>query len=202
MGQVNAVCLDLWVQELVPASVRVSSRLVETGAVALDAQTRIDTALSLIANDKPGTVGWSESGLCGSDDVSVRVEACGYKVGVRMGEWMAANAFGGGRVEDVLDIMKFVCRDVWKAVYGKQMDNLRTNHRGTFVLVDNKHRLVAHLSSSKGTQDTLAKAQVYLWYPCGIIRGVLAGFGIDSTVAAEIAQFPAVTFNIHTAINN
>lgn len=41
-------------------------------------------------------------------------------------------------VENPLEAMKFICRDVWKNLFGKQMDNLRTNHIGTFVLVDNR----------------------------------------------------------------
>lgn len=41
-------------------------------------------------------------------------------------------------VDNPLEAMKFICRDVWKNLFGKQMDNLRTNHIGTFVLVDNK----------------------------------------------------------------
>ena len=82
------------------------------------------------------------------------------------------------------------------------MDNLRTNHRGTFVLVDNNFKLISQLNSSKGMQDTLAKSKVYLWFPCGVIRGILMSFGIESNVTAEITQFPAVVFNIQTGINN
>lgn len=41
-------------------------------------------------------------------------------------------------VDNPLEAMKFICRDVWKNLFGKQMDNLRTNHIGTFVLIDNK----------------------------------------------------------------
>lgn len=29
----------------------------------------------------------------------------------------------------VLDVLKFVCKDVWTAIWEKQVDNLRTNHR-------------------------------------------------------------------------
>lgn len=82
------------------------------------------------------------------------------------------------------------------------MDNLRTNHRGTFVLVDNNYKLISLLNSSKGMQETLSKAKVYLWFPCGVIRGILMSFGIEANVSAEITQFPAVVFNIHTSINN
>jgi hypothetical protein len=206
-AHVNAACLDFLVQELVPTAVRVSSRLLETSGrdSEPDLATRMDVQLSLIPNDFPGTVAAVNSQLVNSDDVTLRIENCGYNLGIRLADLLAYKSFSGpssGKVVDILDIMKFVCRDVWKALYGKQMDNLRTNHRGTFVLVDNGHRMIAHLSSTKGTADTLAKAHTYLWYPCGVIRGILYSFGVESGVSAEISQFPAVTFNIQTSINN
>lgn len=33
------------------------------------------------------------------------------------------------RFKDDLDIMKFICKDFWGAVFKKQVDNLRTNHQ-------------------------------------------------------------------------
>ncbi|KAJ8796049.1 hypothetical protein J1605_018197 [Eschrichtius robustus] len=33
------------------------------------------------------------------------------------------------RFKDELDIMKFICKDFWTAVFKKQIDNLRTNHQ-------------------------------------------------------------------------
>jgi len=37
------------------------------------------------------------------------------------------------RFSDTLDIIKFLCKDIWAAVWDKQVDNLRTNHRvGTY----------------------------------------------------------------------
>jgi hypothetical protein len=30
---------------------------------------------------------------------------------------------------ETLDVIKFVCKDVWIALWDKQVDNLRTNHR-------------------------------------------------------------------------
>jgi len=30
---------------------------------------------------------------------------------------------------DTLDIIKFICKDIWAACWDKQIDNLRTNHR-------------------------------------------------------------------------
>lgn len=33
------------------------------------------------------------------------------------------------RLGDTLEVIKFLCKDFWTAVFKKQVDNLRTNHR-------------------------------------------------------------------------
>jgi len=33
------------------------------------------------------------------------------------------------RMGDTLEIIKFLCKDFWQAVFRKQVDNLKTNHR-------------------------------------------------------------------------
>ena len=33
------------------------------------------------------------------------------------------------RLGDTLDVIKFVCKDFWTALFKKQVDNLKTNHR-------------------------------------------------------------------------
>lgn len=30
---------------------------------------------------------------------------------------------------DTLDVIKFICKDIWAVFWDKQVDNLRTNHR-------------------------------------------------------------------------
>jgi Transport protein particle (TRAPP) component len=37
---------------------------------------------------------------------------------------------------DVLDKMKFLCKDFWIKIYMKSIDNLKTNHRGVYLLED------------------------------------------------------------------
>lgn len=37
---------------------------------------------------------------------------------------------------DTLEIMKFICKEFWLKVYHKQIDNLKTNHRGIYLLED------------------------------------------------------------------
>lgn len=183
-------------------------------------ETKITDQLSTIESDLPGTVTILDSNLIHSDDVTIRIENHGINLGLRLSEILMFKSSSlssstskttttistipitNSKIVDILDIMKFVCRDVWKCLFNKQMDNLRTNHRGTFVLVDNSYKLISNLNSSKGLSDTLQKSKAYLWFPCGVIRGILMSFGIDANVTAEIVQFPAVTFNVQTSINN
>ncbi|KAM9906406.1 hypothetical protein OXX69_006814 [Metschnikowia pulcherrima] len=203
---VNNVCFNLLLQEIVPASVRVTQKLTETENGEFtrdsDAQTRINTRLSAIVDDTPGKVAIFDSGSLNSEDVQLRVEGYGYDLGIRLTEVLMYKAATKSKIVDVLEIMKFICRDVWRCLYGKQMDNLRTNHRGTFVLIDNKYKVTAGFSSENGKADVVAKARTYTYLPCGIIRGILSSFGIDAYVSADNSQFPAVSFNIQTTINN
>ncbi|XP_077888027.1 trafficking protein particle complex subunit 6A isoform X3 [Ictidomys tridecemlineatus] len=46
-----------------------------------------------------------------------------------------------------LDVLKFLCKDLWVAVFQKQMDGLRTNHQGTYVLQDNSFPLLVPMAS-------------------------------------------------------
>ena len=45
-------------------------------------------------------------------------------------------AEGKAKHADPLDAFKYVCKDLWTFLFGKPIDNLKTNHRGTFVMVD------------------------------------------------------------------
>lgn len=51
------------------------------------------------------------------------------------------------RFRDELETIKFICTDFWTSIYKKQIDNLRTNHHGVYVLQDNSFRFLTRLSS-------------------------------------------------------
>ncbi|CAG8578947.1 5451_t:CDS:2 [Acaulospora colombiana] len=65
------------------------------------------------------------------------------------------------RFIDTLETIKFLCKDVWTAVWDKQVDNLRTNHRGVYVLQDNAFRPLLRISSGDGVADALANAKIH-----------------------------------------
>lgn len=86
------------------------------------------------------------------------------------------------RFNDTLDVIKFLCKDLWQLVFRKQVDNLKTNHRvrfpiplprppipprpkltpryvqGVYVLTDNAFRPFARMSTETGGQ-AVARAQ-------------------------------------------
>jgi len=145
------------------------------------------------------------------------------------------------RPQSPLDNIKFICKDLWPLLFRKQIDNLKTNHRGVFVLTDQRFQPISRVSVDrkagvKASEETLNRAQAvssqscpilsishspllspsfnltknavlflltcarfqYLYFPCGIIRGALAGLGMDVTVHADSSEIPAATFQIKT----
>lgn len=53
--------------------------------------------------------------------------------------------------------------------------------------------------SMASNAEAIARAQAHLYFPCGIIRGVLSSLGIKATVQAETNELPSATFQIKTA---
>ena len=93
-----------------------------------------------------------------------------------------------------LDIVKFICKDFWEAVFHKKIDKLQTNHRGVFVLSDYSFKWLEKYAS-----DDMAAKQAavrLLFLPCGIVRGALANLGYSSIVNADFNTLPSCTFNV------
>ncbi len=124
-SQVNSLCLDLLLGEMLPLAIRVCQQLDSEAAVqSTDSTVNKDTRNS--EEEHAGGVEYLETDLFQSEDVVYRMELYGYNMGLRIGELLSQD---GDKFVEPLEIMKFICRDVWKVLYGKQMDNLRTNHR-------------------------------------------------------------------------
>ncbi|XP_064622805.1 trafficking protein particle complex subunit 6b-like [Lineus longissimus] len=124
------------------------------------------------------------------DNCIAKLEGMGYRVGQSLVERFTKDC---PRFKDELDTMKFVCKDFWTTLYKKQIDNLRTNHQGVYVLQDNRFRLLTQMSNNKQYMESAPK---YLAFPCGLIRGALANLGISSIVTAEVTIMPACKFQI------
>ncbi|KAL9654412.1 hypothetical protein ABK040_010439 [Willaertia magna] len=121
------------------------------------------------------------------------VENMGFTVGVRIAEKLTKDRTT--RFSDDLDIIKFICKEFWYEVFRKQVDNLKTNHRGTYVLNDNRFLFLTRFSSAT-TEETNNAAKDYVVFGCGVIRGALSSLGIDAFVTAEINNVPNVLFKI------
>ncbi|KAI8784709.1 trafficking protein particle complex subunit 6B [Biomphalaria glabrata] len=119
-----------------------------------------------------------------------KLEALGFRVGQSLIERLTKEC---SRFKDELDTMKFLCKDLWNLVYKKQIDNLRTNHQGVYVLQDNRFKFLVQMSTGKQYMESAPK---YLAFPCGMIRGALSNLGINCIVTAEVSAMPACKFQI------
>ncbi|XP_004401044.1 PREDICTED: trafficking protein particle complex subunit 6A isoform X1 [Odobenus rosmarus divergens] len=135
---------------------------------------------------------WGEKvGSGGGQKMSLSVlEGMGFRVGQALGERLPQETLA---FREELDILKFLCRDLWVAVFQKQMDSLRTNHQGTYVLQDNSFPLLIRMAS--GLQY-LEEAPKFLAFTCGLLRGTLCILGIKSLVTASVASLPTCKFQV------
>lgn len=104
------------------------------------------------------------------ESILYRLDSLGYRVGLGLVEKLSQNS---ARPTTALDMIKFVCKDLWQVVFRKQIDNLKTNHRGTFVLTDNKFLALGRMSvdrgrGPRGAEEALRKAQPVCSFFCSV----------------------------------
>ncbi|KAF8707667.1 Transport protein particle (TRAPP) component, partial [Rhizoctonia solani] len=128
-----------------------------------------------------GTVDEDEEAL------RIRLESIGMHVGANLAERISRDR---PRFTDTLDTVKFICKDLWTTVWEKQVENLRTNHRGVYVLTDSPFKPLVRISAYGTTPEIIQKARVYAYVPAGIIRGALARLGLQGTVTPDISDLP------------
>ncbi|KAI5804017.1 transport protein particle component [Peziza echinospora] len=196
----SSTCLDLLLIELVPLAHRLAHDL----SLPLSTTTTTTTTTSSNTstsppNPNPTSPPPPPSSTNLDDDelresVFYRLELLGYRVGHGLAERFSRDR---ARMNDTLDVIKFCCKDLWTIVFRKQIDNLKTNHRGVYVLTDNTFRPFSRMSTEAGG-GALVRAQPYLWFPCGVIRGALANMGVQASVQAETTELPGAIFKIET----
>ncbi|KAK0753028.1 transport protein particle component [Schizothecium vesticola] len=194
----SSSCLDFLLIELVPMAYRVThevdaaaaSGLPETAAGG-EGGPAGNRASTIVSGTATATAMDEEEER---DAVFFRLEKLGYRVGQGLVERFSRDR---PRFNDTLDVIKFLCKDLWQLVFRKQVDNLKTNHRGVYVLTDNAFRPFSRMSTETGGQ-AVARAQPFLWFPCGVVRGALAAMGINATVQAETSELPGAVFQIKT----
>lgn len=126
------------------------------------------------------------------------IEAIGIRVGRGLAERLTRDK---ARMSENLDVIKWACKDFWGEVFRKQVDSLRTNHKGTFVLKDNCFRWTRSLSLDPGDSTSASPsvsdaAAEYLYFPCAVIQGALLALGVECTVTADVSRLPSVDFTI------
>lgn len=84
-----------------------------------------------------------------------RLDTLGYRVGQGLAERFSRDR---PRFTDNLDVIKFLCKDLWTVLFRKQIDNLKTNHRGVYVLTDSSFRPFARMSMAVRA-DAVSMAQ-------------------------------------------
>ncbi|KAF4303274.1 Transport protein particle (TRAPP) component [Botryosphaeria dothidea] len=212
-GFINSSCLDFLLIELVPMAYRMAAELAareDEYVVPGNPGATIPRRGSGVATTNGGTPKSgttpriAEGGAVGSADeeelkdaVLYRLEMLGYRVGLGITERFSRDK---PRFSETLDVIKFLCKDLWTLVFRKQIDNLKTNHRGIYVLTDQHFKPLTKMSLERGTGDNIitSKAQPFLYFPAGLIRGALASMGIIATVTAESTGLPGATFQIRT----
>ncbi|THU98836.1 transport protein particle component [Dendrothele bispora CBS 962.96] len=125
--------------------------------------------------------------------VRTRLETIGMHVGANFAERLCRDR---SLFAETLDVIKFICKDVWTACWDKQVDNLRTNHRGVYVLQDNAFKTISRLSSWEGRPEAIRRAKLYVAMPAGIIKGALQRLGYNAVVTPEINSLPQCTFQV------
>lgn len=152
------------------------------------------TAKQQNPRDSTSSTSGKISGPADEDEgVRSRLEVIGMHIGGNFVERLCRDR---PLFSDSLDVIKFVCKDLWVSCWDKQVDNLRTNHRGVYVLQDNAFKPITRISSWEGRQEALKRAKLYVALPAGIIRGALSRIGFQGTVVPEITTLPQCTFQI------
>lgn len=119
-----------------------------------------------------------------------KLELLGYNAGYRLIERLAKDF---PKFKDELDLLKFICKDFWVAIFRKQIDNLRTNHQGVYVLQDNSFKFLAKASQDRQYLEASPK---FVAFTCGLVRGSLANLGVNTIVTAEVTSMPACKFQV------
>ncbi|KAI0005360.1 NO signaling/Golgi transport ligand-binding domain-containing protein [Russula compacta] len=163
---------------------KVEDEMIEAGLIPPPPPQQVK-AKKAVQRDSIGTA------LVDDEDegLRARLEAIGLHLNIQR------LCHGRAGFADTLDIVKFVCKDLWSTCWDKQVDNLRTNHRGVYVLQDNSFKPIARISSWEGRADATKRAKLYAAMPAGIIRGALVRLGLHGTVTPE-TNLPQCTFQV------
>ncbi|KAF3925660.1 hypothetical protein ABW21_db0208630 [Orbilia brochopaga] len=191
----SGTCIDLLLIELVPLVHRIaeSAPTLDTPSANTN-PSNTNTTVPAGGTAAVANTASEKEEEAAREDIFSRLENLGYKVGIGLVERFSRDR---SRFTDTLDVIKFLCKDIWHLVFRKQIDNLKTNHRGVYVLTDLSFRPLIRMSATSGV-PAVPKAAPFLQFPCGIIRGALSAMGVNAQVTAETPGLPGAVFQITT----
>jgi len=126
-----------------------SSRLPLINATALDLLNLEFTAYLLRNHD---------DGRVAQEAMSSKLERVNFYIGRRFAERLSRDRTERLSLE-MLDIVKYVCRELWTEFFRKPVDKLQTNNKGTFVLQDYNFRPLRYLSTEAPTVTSTSTSE-------------------------------------------
>ncbi|WFD30724.1 hypothetical protein MSPP1_001748 [Malassezia sp. CBS 17886] len=164
-------------------------------AVAASTAYRVRCANHMVAQlrlDDPDAHVPPDLSLADQDEMaSSRMDAIGRAVGAGLTERLCIDR---ARFHDALDAAKFLCKELWSAVYDKPIDNLRTNHRGVFVLQDTAFSPLVPLDARDAPPR--AYVQEHIAYAVGLLQGALERLGHVASVQTDASVVPQCSFHV------
>lgn len=101
---------------------------------------------------------------------------------------------------EVNEIMKFLGRDVWIFLFGKQISKLQTNSKGTYLIDCDEIRFHHLLINEKlGCEEVL---EFILQFVSGVIKGVISAFNLEGNVNANFKPGPIIGTLINLSNNS
>lgn len=109
------------------------------------------------------------------------------------------------RTAQTLERVKFVCKELWMALWEKQVDNLRTNHRVRRRARTDRRRAClscrtprsarcATRTPRRATSPRYVRALTQqLAFATGVVQGALQRLGVAASVHADAAHAPQCT---------
>ncbi|GKY96651.1 hypothetical protein MPSEU_000624700 [Mayamaea pseudoterrestris] len=172
------------------------------------ASTKQDEHNSTAASSSDSTIDSLQRAVLAAEMSAAKLERIGYQIGYRLTERLAQHKtwnvvsnnldLAQQTAAQQLEAVKFLCKEVWVQLYGKQIDKLQTNHRGVFVIKDLD--MVWLQKFPKDGENSRVLAMQWLALPCGLIRGCLADLGIPSVVSCDFLadgqSMSACSFNV------
>jgi len=125
-------------------------------------------------------------------DTRIRFETLGFDIGQRLIERVT---YEHSIMQSHLDIIKFICKDFWESIFGKQVNVLKTNRKGLFVLQDSQFPWTYTFSKTNNSSSS-KMIEDFALFPCAIISGALSRLGMKCRVSVDVSENPVCTFTV------